>query len=78
MEIFISHLQDVKLNPSNFCSNCLHSTQSPVDHIVLVEGILLFQDPEIFKILDYRFFLEVPFEIAKNRRENRVYQTELG
>lgn len=47
-------------------------------NLVIIEGILLFQDQEICQYLDHKFFLEISFEEAKKRRESRTYMTDQG
>ncbi|KAI0049889.1 P-loop containing nucleoside triphosphate hydrolase protein [Auriscalpium vulgare] len=45
----------------------------------LVDGFLLYWDPEVVETLDARFFMRVPFEVLKQRREERAgYATAEG
>lgn len=42
-------------------------------HVLIVEGFLIFNHGPLNKLLDLRYFLEIPYEICKERRCSRVY-----
>lgn len=47
--------------------------------IVLVDGFMLFHDPEIINLFDVKLFFHAPFETLKQRRESRSgYTTTEG
>ncbi|EMG48723.1 hypothetical protein G210_0661 [Candida maltosa Xu316] len=39
--------------------------------IVLVDGFMLFHDPEIFNLFDIKLFFHAPFDVLQRRRESR-------
>ncbi|EGW34246.1 uncharacterized protein SPAPADRAFT_49304 [Spathaspora passalidarum NRRL Y-27907] len=43
--------------------------------VVIVDGFMLFHDPEIFNLFDIKLFFHAPYETLKQRRESRSYQT---
>eukprot|EP00092_Neocalanus_flemingeri_P012956 GFUD01013958.1.p1 GENE.GFUD01013958.1~~GFUD01013958.1.p1 ORF type:complete len:227 (-),score=73.14 GFUD01013958.1:2-682(-) len=44
--------------------------------IMIVEGIIVLNDPEIFKLCDLKFFIKIEREICWNRRKSRVWDPE--
>jgi len=44
--------------------------------ILIVEGIIIFHDPDIEKMCDKKYFIEIEHDVCKSRRESRVWDPE--
>ncbi|XP_034026495.1 nicotinamide riboside kinase 1 [Thalassophryne amazonica] len=61
------------LKQRNLMTDCI----TPLDHkkvfVLIVEGFLIFNYRSLNELYDQRFFLEIPYDICKERRSSRVY-----
>jgi uridine kinase len=72
----ISELQkghEIKLPQYNFAKHCRETATKAIKnyHIVIMEGILLFTEPTIRKMMDVRIFMDTPLDICLIRRLRR-------
>ena len=44
--------------------------------ILIIEGIIVLNDPEILKLCDLKFFIKIDKDVCWNRRKSRVWDPE--
>jgi len=47
-------------------------------HVVILDGFILFQDKVLSSLCDLKVYIDVPYEVSKERRSNRVYEPPDG
>nr|XP_004225951.1 nicotinamide riboside kinase 1-like isoform X1 [Ciona intestinalis]XP_026689871.1 nicotinamide riboside kinase 1-like isoform X1 [Ciona intestinalis] len=75
VENFDSALSDLKAlaEDSNDIENGVSGFQ-PKTSVLIIEGILLYNQDVVNKWMDKKYFLTLPYEEAKRRRKLRVYE----
>jgi len=68
------------LQPNLDPDDSLHPRLDPASfqhiNLVLVEGILVMNDPRISDLCDHRFFLELDYDTCWERRQHRTYDPQ--
>jgi len=44
--------------------------------LLVLEGIIIFRDPEIFRLCDLKYFIEIDRDTCQSRRQGRVWDPE--
>lgn len=64
------------LGDSQHLQPLLHLAQKTLTPILIVEGIIIFEDSKIHKLCDLMYFIEIEKESCKTRRRDRVWDPE--
>jgi len=88
--MYLMNIQSIKENiyfPKLTSSGCLSSNKlsdswqlnntniRPIP-VLIIEGIIIFRDPELVKQCDMKYFIEIDHDSCKSRRQSRVWDPE--
>ncbi|XP_070543030.1 nicotinamide riboside kinase 1-like isoform X1 [Ptychodera flava] len=73
MDEMMKDVNDWITNPQKFCPEIPSDQSKHPVHVLIIEGILIFNYRPLLPLFDLKYFLTLPFEEAKRRRSQRVY-----
>uniref|UniRef100_A0A8C7VMW5 Nicotinamide riboside kinase 1 n=1 Tax=Oncorhynchus mykiss TaxID=8022 RepID=A0A8C7VMW5_ONCMY len=76
MDRMMSKIESWRKDPGSFLASQSLRTQCSVGEevfVLIVEGFLIFNYGPLNELMDKRYFLEIPYDVCKERRGSRVY-----